>query len=69
MAKHETKHNKYAKSILANVITVLIFNAVIIYFYVRYCKSLNTLEDYDLQMFYMLLWGTVVVVVVLTSVS
>ncbi len=69
MAKHETKHNKYAKSILANVITVLIFNAVIIYFYVRYCKSLNTLEDYDLQKIYMLLWGTVVVVLVLTSVS
>lgn len=69
MAKRETKYNKYAKSILTNLITVLIFNTVIIYFYIRYCKSVNNSQNPSLHEFYMFIWGTLVVVLVLTTVS
>ena len=52
MAKHEAKYNKYAKSILANLITVLIFNAVIICLYIKYYKSIDTSSDPNLHRLY-----------------
>lgn len=55
MAKHETKYNKYAKSIFANLITVLIFNTVIICLYIKYCKSLDTSSDPNLHRLYTLI--------------
>ena len=54
MAKHETKYNKYAKSIFANLITVLIFNAVIICLYIKYYNSIDTSSDPNLQRLYTL---------------
>ena len=69
MAKHETKYNKYAKSILANLITVLIFNAVIICLYIKYCKSLDTSSDPNLHRLYTLIFGVIVVTLVFINIS
>lgn len=69
MAKHETKYNKYAKSILANLITVLIFNAVIICLYIKYCKSLDTSSDPNLHRLYTLIFGIIVVTLVFVNIS
>lgn len=69
MAKHETKYNKYAKSILANLITVLIFNAVIICLYIKYCKSLDTSSDPNLHRLYTLILGVIVVTLVFVNIS
>ena len=57
MAKHETKYNKHAKSIFANLITVLIFNTVIIYLYIKYCKSLDTSSNPNLHRLYAQAFG------------
>lgn len=69
MAKHETKYNKYAKSILANLITVLIFNAVIICLYIKYCKSLDTSSDPNLHRLYAIIFGIIVVTLVFVNIS
>lgn len=69
MAKHETKYNKYAKSILANLITVLIFNAVIICLYIKYCKSLDTSSDPNLHRLYAIIFGVIVVTLVFVNIS
>ena len=69
MAKHETKYNKYAKSILANLITVLIFNAVIICLYIKYCKSLDTSSDPNLHRLYAIILGVIVVTLVFVNIS
>lgn len=69
MAKHEAKYNKYAKSILANLITVLIFNAVIICLYIKYCKSLDTSSDPYLHRLYTLILGVIVVTLVFVNIS
>lgn len=69
MAKHETKYNKYAKSILANLITVLIFNAVIIYLYIKYCKSLDASSDPNLHRLYAIIFGVIVVTLVFVNIS
>lgn len=69
MAKHETKYNKYAKSILANLITVLIFNAVIICLYIKYCKSLDTSSDPNLHRLYAIIFGAIVVTLVFVNIS
>lgn len=69
MAKHETKYNKYAKSILANLITVLIFNAVIICLYIKYCKSLDTSSDPSLHRLYTIIFGVIVVTLVFVNIS
>lgn len=69
MAKHETKYNKYAKSIFANLITVLIFNTVIIYLYIKYCKSLDTSSDPNLHRLYALIFGVIVVTLVFVNIS
>ena len=69
MTKHETKYNKYAKSILANLITVLIFNAVIICLYIKYCKSLDTTSDPSLHRLYAIIFGIIVVTLVFVNIS
>lgn len=69
MAKHETKYNKYAKSILANLITVLIFNAVIICLYIKYCKSLDTSSYPNLHRLYAIIFGIIVVTLVFVNIS
>lgn len=69
MAKHETKYNKYAKSILVNLITVLIFNAVIICLYIKYCKSLDTSSDPNLHRLYAIIFGVIVVTLVFVNIS
>ena len=69
MAKHETKYNKYAKSILVNLITVLIFNAVIICLYIKYCKSLDTSSDPNLHRLYAIIFGIIVVTLVFVNIS
>lgn len=69
MAKHETKYNKYAKSILANLITVLIFNAVIICLYIKYCKSLDTSSYPNLHRLYAIILGVIVVTLVFVNIS
>ena len=69
MAKRETKYNKYAQSILTNLITVLIFNTVIIYLYIKYCKSLDTSSDPNLHRLYTLIFGVIVVTLVFGNIS
>lgn len=69
MAKHETKYNKYAKSILANLITVLIFNTVIICLYIKYCKSLDASSDPNLHRLYAIIFGVIVVTLVFVNIS
>lgn len=69
MAKHVTKYNKYAKSILANLITVLIFNAVIICLYIKYCKSLVTSSAPNLHRLYAIIFGIIVVTLVFVNIS
>ena len=69
MAKQKTKYNKYAKSILANLITVLIFNAVIICLYIKYCKSLVTSSDPNLHRLYAIIFGIIVVTLVFVNIS
>lgn len=69
MAKRETKYNKYAQSILKNLITVLIFNTVIIYLYIKYCKSLDTSSDPNLHRLYTLIFGVIVVTLVFGNIS
>ena len=69
MAKHETKYNKYAKSILANLITVLIFNAVIICLYIKYYKSIDTSSDPNLHRLYAIIFGIIVVTLVFVNIS
>lgn len=69
MAKRETKYNKYAQSILTNLITVLIFNTVIIYLYIKYCKSIDTSSDPNLHRLYTLIFGVIVVTLVFGNIS
>lgn len=69
MAKQKTKYNKYAKSIFPNLITVLIFNAVIICLYIKYHKSIDTSSDPNLHRLYTLIFGVIVVTLVFTNIS
>lgn len=69
MAKQKTKYYKYAKSIFPNLITVLIFNAVIICLYIKYHKSIDTSSDPNLHRLYTLIFGVIILTLVFTNIS